>query len=937
MSRRFGRFVGGLLLSVLFVAPGLRAEDYSAMGISAVISTANGMLQRGDYAAAIPALKEIIARTHGDSTYAETTQECRYQLARAYLQVSQVEPAMNLLDQYLNNEPRKKERLALRLMAQGMFETKDWNKVAGVARRLLKVPGLLSEEKVTANLFLGQALFRQKKWGECVDPLLYVAERTKDDRIRKTVQIMAANAMVEAKLWGRLFAWLPRLYRTDAKYDIALNITLMNAGKAAYERATAQDTLKDYLNALLLYRMVLPREDLVAHAEKDVAELQAQYERLSKVASAEKEERKAQIDALKASIEELKGLPPYEDEVVFRIGQIYAEVKRYWEGYVLFDHLYRKDRTSEIGEMAMMQSVLVLYDLGVDDRAAARVLQYLDERPEGRFARILLSMLMRNNLDKAKGDEKYLEKVVSLRGYVEGMPPPTTSEDKQVQSELYYMLAFGFLQRKDFKEAAEQFDVIVADYSDSTLISDAVYYRGMTRMMLGDYKSALDDFQRYRQKYPTGEHVSATLFRMGVCQFGMNHIDQAEKIFSEFIEKYPKSDLISEAYAMRADIMASKDNAQVPDALDRAISDYHVAIEKSTLPVQAAYAAFQAAKVYKLEYRWQEIVDLMNYYLDLKEKDADVANATFWIGRAQIEMGQVEDAVDAYIRAIKEFGGDVDQLGVDKIIRELINLANGRLGEDAREDLIARLRSEEVAAGSPVLKLRLRVAIAYLHGRESFFALGKELLKEKTDFKIATPISLALMCDTAVDVDDTNRMDRLYRFFVDRFEDSDEIWHAYRAKMYQLEEAGDEMGALEIIDEAQGLFGVESFMGWAQISKADILFRQKRYDEAKDAYNVVFGVAEWRGPLFAEAMFGMGKCAEAKGDYAKAHAFYQRTYLLYKNYDNGVWAAEAYRAAARCLVKLGEKEKAAKTLRAMLEDPYVNTLPQAEAVRKKLK
>ena len=100
---------------------------------------------------------------------------------------------------------------------------------------------------------------------------------------------------------------------------------------------------------------------------------------------------------------------------------------------------------------------------------------------------------------------------------------------------------------------------------------------------------------------------------------------------------------------------------------------------------------------------------------------------------------------------------------------------------------------------------------------------------------------------------------------------------------------------------------------------------------------MVMGVPEWRGPLFAEAMFGMGNCAQAAGDLEKAHSFYQRVYLLFKSYSNGDWAAKGYLAAADVLNKMGEEEKVISTLEAMLEDAYTNTNPLAEQVRAQLK
>ena len=126
-------------------------------------------------------------------------------------------------------------------------------------------------------------------------------------------------------------------------------------------------------------------------------------------------------------------------------------------------------------------------------------------------------------------------------------------------------------------------------------------------------------------------------------------------------------------------------------------------------------------------------------------------------------------------------------------------------------------------------------------------------------------------------------------------------------------------------------------MGWAQIIRADTLYRMKDYEEAEKAYYMVMGVGEWRGPLHAEAMYGMGLCRMATGDYATAHTFFQRTYLQFKGYDDGKWAAMGYMAAADSLLKLGREADAVNTWNAMREDVYVNTRPEAETAGEMLK
>ena len=100
----FHRYCGSVLkVSLLgaFLSVGTSlAQDYTSMGISSVVSSADLMLQRGDYRGAIPALREVISRTAPltDPQGMETAQTCRFQLARAHYQMGDVPSGMAVLD-----------------------------------------------------------------------------------------------------------------------------------------------------------------------------------------------------------------------------------------------------------------------------------------------------------------------------------------------------------------------------------------------------------------------------------------------------------------------------------------------------------------------------------------------------------------------------------------------------------------------------------------------------------------------------------------------------------------------------------------------------------------------------------------------------------------------------------------------------------------------
>lgn len=935
ISCRFSlsRPLQALLLAGILAVGTAQAQDFRSMGISAVLAVADSRLQSGDFEGAINPLIEVIKRTEDvtDPTGMETLQTCRFQLARAYYQTDSIDYGVDVLEDYVENEPRKKERMALRMLANGYFQEQEWDKIQEMAERLLSLPKLSETDLYYGNRFLGVALFRKESWEACIEPLTYAGDNAEDEFNQRLCHIMVVHALTKAERWVDLYDWIPRLYRTEAKYDITLNVTLMEAGKARYEEG-------DNLNALQLYRMVLPRTELVKHAKQTIYTMTKKLEADMKVGITPEQisERKRQIGEVQTSLETLDGVGPYEDEVTYRIGQIYYDGKRFWEGFVLFDKLYRQGPTNDVGQGALAQSVQILYDVKEVPRAEQRILKYIEDVPNATHARSLTQMLMYDRL----AEQDAPDKVVALQSVVEQMPPTDDIEERQTQSRLHYMLGFGHMRNKDYKDGGEQFNVIVENYPNSPVYADALYYRGMAKMFQAEFQPAKDDFNAYLVKYQEGDHIAASKFRSSYCDFGLEDVVAAEEGFTAFVAEYPDHAHTSDAYSLRGDIRSAKDSEDVPDALDQALADYRMALELAKEPPQAAYPVFKAAEVYELEYKWEEVVQLMEYYMNRWEEMANVAKALFWIGQAQINLGNLDAALDAYVDGIKRFGNDRDREGVDLIMVELAKIATEYLSEEGREELIARLNSEfaEVDEREEVLKLRIQVMTAMLAGEKQAVVLGKELIANGQDLELASALVLSVMCDAAVESGNAEEMERLYTYFMEKYDESKLAWHAFRAKIYKEKAAGNLEGVITWVEEVQSMFGQGAeYLGWAQLLLADTLLELNRYEESAKAYQMIAGVPEWRGALSAQGTLGMAKAYAGQGDLGQAYAFYQRVYLLFKSYDDGLWAAKGYLGAAQALLDLGRTEDAVKTWNAMLDDQYVAKHPLAKDALKMLK
>jgi len=492
-----------------------------------------------------------------------------------------------------------------------------------------------------------------------------------------------------------------------------------------------------------------------------------------------------------------------------------------------------------------------------------------------------------------------------------------------------------------------------------------MYWHGMSKLFLAQFADALEVFKDYERRFPTGQWFDEVSYQGGVCLFGLAGKEAvpdytaASNRFSYVIATYSNpnpaepdfSSVFPEACNMRGDLYGAAGE------LRKAEHDYRTAIEHAKKPAQATYAVFQLAKVFKAEDKFDESIQLVEEYLDEwgGEKGADIAKALFWIGKSKLQkraMMEDENMADAlvnevisdYVGAIVEYGSDVLQDGVDMIIEELVSITSLWLDFDRQEALLAELATAVESTDSLVLKLRLRVTIALITNTEA--DLGRRLLEELPDFESVPPPVLAAICKISIEGKDYSRAEELLDIFKKKFEDSDFVREAYKLRSLSLFAEGDYDAALEIIGEAQDQYMDDPTMAWAQLMKAQLLLEQGDFEMAVSNNLMVIGVPAWRGEPVVQAYYQLGQTEEWAGNrasgeekdshLARAHGYYQRVYYQFKGYAKGYWSAEAYLAAARTLGALNQETDRQNTFKALLFDPYVNTLPQADVARKEL-
>jgi tetratricopeptide (TPR) repeat protein len=960
MEKIFFRLVLGAVL-VFSWAGVASAQQVDQMVFQELVGAANTLIEAGTPEKAIPFLEEIVNRsgTSEDRDTAKSVQQVRLQLGQIYGQIYQFDKAKKYIQDYLSSDLGSERASALRVLCQVFLIDEDWAALKKAGQTLQNEPDKSREDREFAEFCLVQAFYNEGDYAAALELLPGVLDRVEAPDMLASFRLIEASCLFETGQAEALLSSLPDRLEGAARYDLGMNTLLIRLGDEMFGKGSFRD-------ALSVYRQVVPRQDLLAWQENRKAGIQEVLGKLeerrikAEIESDARNRIEEKMKELQEESESFPEIPAYDLHLEYRMGQIYANQKRLWEAAALYDRVSLNYPEEELGQAALYEKIVLFIELGLGDKAVALGTAYLETQHKGIYPRLVASTLMRYFFT-----QKNTDGVLDVFGYSSRWAGAASAEEKEPEAVVRYMACFAWLERADFPAAARAFDEVIEFAPASRAAIDSQYWRAMCSLMLQDYQDALQRFGSFRKNYPEASFAPEALFREGVSCVGLEDYPAAKAKFDEFIETNPDSELMPEALAMRGDLLGADGK------LDDALADYQRAMDLSAkvyaaLPdgspertqavVPATYALTQAANTLEMdarayaadgeydlsEQRYGKIVDEVENYEKLFGDDADWAQSVFLKGQAQLALGKTDEAVNAYLDTVIKYGADPLQQGVGSILFDLGAVIQTELDATERDAALVRIREAAAEGGSKPLQLRLSVLLAKIDGSQS--GMGRRLLAAEDDLNEIPPSALDLMCTAALEQEDFSRSEEFFNWFTLYFSDSPYINSAYHLRAEELFRNAQYEEAAAVAADVLSLFGTTPEVGWAQLLKGRAEMELKKYAQAAETFNAVFNVPQWRGPISAEAMFRMADAWFAQGGeegFRKAHAFYERTYLLYKFYDDGRWAADAYLKDAQCLselVKLGREPdyKVRNIYRAMLLNEYVRDLPQADRAKEAL-
>jgi tetratricopeptide (TPR) repeat protein len=146
---------------------------------------------------------------------------------------------------------------------------------------------------------------------------------------------------------------------------------------------------------------------------------------------------------------------------------------------------------------------------------------------------------------------------------------------------------------------------------------------------------------------------------------------------------------------------------------------------------------------------------------------------------------------------------------------------------------------------------------------------------------------------------------------------------------------GDKPSALNYLEAIQAQFPGTPKLPGVILRQGELLSSMGRGEEAREKYQYILRVPDWRGLVHARALFQTGEAYMAESKYAEAHGFFERTFLGYSQFSE--WCARAYLADAEALLGMGAKADAIATL-TEANETLAEAAPAAllEAIQAKL-
>lgn len=428
------------------------------------------------------------------------------------------------------------------------------------------------------------------------------------------------------------------------RYNLGVNLRLLRAG----------DRFEDdeqYLEASLLFSMVLPVEQLLYAVEDRLIELEEILFSGQFIAS-KKGAFEAELEDLRAKRLEIKDAPQYTANLRWRQARVLRLMERSYEAYFAFRRLIKEYPQHKHIEQFIYAAYLQGQECAYLDEAIELGEGYLAEPAYLAYEKPVASRLARLYLSQGE-----VEKLAVLADeFVMRFPYDP------VAAQMAHSLGHAFFAKGQTERLLDTLPYWLVEFPDAQFADTVGYWSGMAYLFEGDFEAADQSFGRLIRDFPGSVYFLEARFRQGVARFGMSDYVSAREIFTQWISDAPDHALQAEAHVFMGDLDA------IDARVDEALANYNRVEALGGAQAFMDHAYFESANLLWANRRFGEHNRLLERYLERYPESPAGAEAVLRLAEGDVERGKLKQAYIRFDRGIKQFGNLLESDQVDSLI-----------------------------------------------------------------------------------------------------------------------------------------------------------------------------------------------------------------------------------------------------------------------------
>lgn len=403
-----------------------------------------------------------------------------------------------------------------------------------------------------------------------------------------------------------------------------------------------------------------------------------------------------------------------------------------------------------------------------------------------------------------------------------------------------FQVANSHYRAEQTYEAVTTFRRFLRIYPFSRLREQAQYNIAYIYLNTGNYTQAIEEFQTVINKYPNTSWAARSQYNIGDAYYNAGEYDKAIEAYKKVMDEYPKSDYIIEAVngIQYAQLSAGKTDSST-DILEEFLANHPQAATADRLRYRKAENLMQSGD-------YEHAVKELNQYIRITNNEQMLPDAYFNLANAYEQTGQAGQAMEAY----------------ETVVNNYFN------SEQAAPSLAALGR------------------ISYERGNyQASFDYFNRMLEKGTGYFLEAHIGMG---NAQLAMNNTAEARRQFEAALDR----------------------------------NGNYAP------ANVGLGKVALRNGSYSEAKDLLSLVAEANTTE--VGAEAQYLLGVIEQRQKRYDQALDAYVNVTVLYQAF--GEWVAKALLKSAECHIQLGNRGEARNILNSIVEN-YPDSPEASEAQR----